>query len=259
MTTSYSQMRPSGAPYSFAPLPKAMQRVLALSPGVDLSRLLRNVHDLHHSLVGLLQLATLSDRVLAWPMLPCNASWLIRKKFAQGPLPSEPPLHLRDGILPFLHPSTRPLYACIPSNAVEGGCMASARAMLPHEFDHWKGQRPDAPAPAANNTVLGVTVDTARMLAAWPGNSSVAVISAADAGEALERVRDEAVVYVGYPVLIGDGFEDASDAFKKRAEHCQGLHRHWSLYEGVARFVLPGMPAVKLGVDARSLVFIGAH
>ena len=134
--------------------------------------------------------------------------------------------------------------------------MASARAMLPHEFDHWKGQRPDAPAPAANNTVLGVTVDTARMLAAWPGNSSVAVISAADAGEALERVRDEAVVYVGYPVLIG-GFEDAGagERFKKRARGCTMFRRLWKSHW---QFALPDMPRVALGEgrNSRSIVLI---
>ena len=146
-------------------------------------------------------------------------------------------------------------------------CSDGARALQPHEFVHWRkshvadgsGAAELPLGPSAANSVFLASAVAARALAAWPGNSSVAVISVADAGEALERVRDEAVVYVGYPVLIGDGFEDASDAFKKRAEHCQGLHRHWSLYEGVARFVLPGMPAVKLGVDARSLVFIGAH
>ena len=135
--------------------------------------------------------------------------------------------------------------------------MASARAMLPHEFDHWKGQRPDAPAPAANNTVLGVTADTARMLAAWPGKSSIAVISVADASEALERVRDEAVVYVGYPVLIG-GIEDAdaSERFKKRAHGCTMFRRHWTNHEGFMQFALPDMPGVALGEGRNSLSIV---
>lgn len=60
------------APYASGNLP---ERVLALSPRVDLSRT-RNMGELASILAGLLQLAHSSNRTLYFPEVPCQAAWL---------------------------------------------------------------------------------------------------------------------------------------------------------------------------------------
>ena len=231
---------------------RTVERVLALSPEVDLGRLVRDMFELHRALAGLIQLATLSDRVLAWPVFACNnsrGSWMLSKRWSRvhlaGPtMTGMPPLHLRQGLIPFVDGAVKPSYACFPSSLLNMACN-SHKSLLPFEFKHWSNTTAAA-LPSPSNTVFvadGILMEGIRFhaVASTSNTSAIVVIDEKDATEGMTRLRDEPLVYVGHPLLVR-GFEDSSAAFKSRTEECRMLHHQWYKHEPRMRLVVPEMP-----------------
>ena len=208
-------------------------------------------------------------RVLAWPVFACNnsrGSWMLHKRWSQNHLAGlamttgTPPLHLRQGLIPFADEALKPVYACLPASLLNSGCN-SHQSLLPFEFRHWRNATAAAP-PSADNTVFvadGVLLHGLRLhaAAAVTNTSAIVVIDELDAAEGLARLQDEALVYVGHPLLVR-GFDDSSEAFKSRIEECTMLHRHWSKHEPRMRLVEPAMPSAALSADQRTLVLAAA-
>ncbi|GAX76828.1 hypothetical protein CEUSTIGMA_g4274.t1 [Chlamydomonas eustigma] len=107
----------SGSPHHEYQSGRRPQRLLALSPDIDLS-LTRNATEYSIVLLGLIQVAAAMGRAFVLPDLPCHTTWLHRHpeeavqtcqvtETAQvaSELPEKvPPMHLVDGAIPYAYP-----------------------------------------------------------------------------------------------------------------------------------------------------------